>query len=105
MSHLLRILLVGGLAILAVLGFAVGMASNNKALQGPAHLLLFAIAIALYVLPTLLALYRDCKASGWIAVINVLLGWTLIGWVVALGWAASGARSEFAERRIAAMHS
>jgi len=90
MSHLLRLMVVGGLAALAVLAFAVGLARNDAALLGPVHLLLFVFAIGFYLLPTGLALYRDCNASGWIAAINVLLGWTLFGWVVALGLAATG---------------
>jgi hypothetical protein len=30
------------------------------------------------------------SATVWIAALNILLGWTLFGWVIALGWAASG---------------
>jgi len=90
MTHMLRLLIVGGLAALAVLAFSLGLAHNDSALLGPSHLLLFAIAFALYLLPTFLALYRDCTASAWIAALNVLLGWTLFGWVIALGWAAAG---------------
>jgi Superinfection immunity protein len=89
MSHLLRIIIVGGLAALAVFAFAVGLARNDEELLGPVHLLLFVLALAFYLLPTGLALYRDCYHSGWIAAINVLLGWTLFGWVAALGWAAT----------------
>lgn len=91
MSHLLRLSIVGGLAALAVLIIAVGLARNDAALLAPVNLFLFVMAIALYLLPTGLALYRDCRAAGWIAAINVLLGWTLFGWAAALGWAASGA--------------
>jgi Superinfection immunity protein len=46
--------------------------------------------VLLYFLPTFVAAYRSCKAGGGIAVINVFLGWTFIGWVVALAWAACG---------------
>jgi hypothetical protein len=87
MTHLLRVLIVAGLATLAVLAFAVGMARNGNALLGPAHLLLFVVVFVLYLTPTFLAAYRDCQSSAWIAALNVLLGWTLFGWAVALGWA------------------
>ena len=90
MTHLLRVLIIGGLAALAVLAFGLGLAHNTAALLGPAHLLLFVVAFTLYLVPTFLAIYRDCKSSAWIAAVNVLLGWTLFGWVIALGWAATG---------------
>lgn len=38
----------------------------------------------MYVLPTLLAFKRDRHKKWRIAAINLLLGWTLIGWVVAM---------------------
>jgi hypothetical protein len=39
---------------------------------------------ALYVLPALIGSIRRVPDIGSVAAINVLLGWTLIGWVVAL---------------------
>lgn len=41
-------------------------------------------SIMMYVLPTLLAFRRDRQKKWKIAAINILLGWTLIGWVVAM---------------------
>jgi hypothetical protein len=35
-------------------------------------------------------MYRDCKSTAWIVAVNLLLGWTIFGWFVAMGWAASG---------------
>jgi hypothetical protein len=43
--------------------------------------------IGLYLLPVLLAWARHVPDIGAIAVINILLGWTLAGWVVALALA------------------
>jgi hypothetical protein len=41
--------------------------------------------LALYLLPTIIALGRSAKANVMqVAVVNVLLGWTFIGWVAAL---------------------
>jgi RsiW-degrading membrane proteinase PrsW (M82 family) len=90
MNNLLRLIAVGGLVASAVLIVAFGMARNTSDFLAPVHLLLFVIAVALYLLPTALAFYRNCKAALWIGVVNVFLGWTLFGWVVAMGWAASG---------------
>jgi hypothetical protein len=43
--------------------------------------------IGLYLLPLLLAWLRRVPDLGPIAVINILLGWTLVGWVIALALA------------------
>lgn len=40
-----------------------------------------------YFAPTIAATAFDHKNIAPIIIINVLLGWTLIGWVVALAWA------------------
>ena len=53
-----------------------------------AVLLLF-IALPLYFLPTIVAAVRKTENIGWVVLINVLLGWTLIGWAVALAMAVS----------------
>lgn len=42
---------------------------------------------ALYLLPVLIGSIRRVPDIGSIAALNVLLGWTLIGWVVALAMA------------------
>jgi hypothetical protein len=43
--------------------------------------------IGLYLLPVLLAWARHVPDIGSIAVINILFGWTLAGWVIALALA------------------
>ena len=40
-----------------------------------------------YFLPTKVAEKHDRKNKAAIRVLNIFLGWTLIGWVVALVWA------------------
>lgn len=90
MNNLLRLFVVGGLVALAILSIALGMARNVGALSAPAHLLVFVLAVAFYILPIGLAIYRDCKDAVWITVVDVFLGWTIFGWFVAIGWAASG---------------
>jgi hypothetical protein len=42
-----------------------------------------------YFLPTIIAIVRRKVNAGGIFVLNLLLGWTLIGWVGALVWALS----------------
>lgn len=53
-------------------------------------LLIIGILIAIYFAPAMLAAYRNHTSMGGILVINIFLGWTFLGWVVALAWAASG---------------
>lgn len=40
-----------------------------------------------YFVPTVVATLRKHRQAGAIIAVNVLLGWTFIGWVVALVWA------------------
>lgn len=90
MSHLIRLFLAAGLVACGILAIALGLARHNADLLAPFHFFVFLVFVALYLVPTALALYRNCTAIPWVAALNVLLGWTLIGWVIALGWAASG---------------
>jgi hypothetical protein len=55
--------------------------------SGLTILVLTAIAAALYLLPVLVAWGRRVPDIGSVAVINILLGWTLVGWVAALALA------------------
>ena len=43
--------------------------------------------IALYFLPTIIASGRHLHERTSIALLNFFLGWTFIGWIVALIWA------------------
>lgn len=80
-------------AILAASGFlaiAIGMAEHRAGLLAPFNLFLFVLLLALYVVPSALAVFRNCSATPWIIALNILLGWTFFGWAIALGWAATG---------------
>lgn len=55
------------------------------------ELLIIGAAIALYFLPAVIASFvRNHPNAGPIAAINIFLGWTLLGWVVALAWSLTG---------------
>ncbi len=43
--------------------------------------------LSVYFLPTLEAVYSRRKHAACIFVVNLLLGWTLLGWIGALAWA------------------
>ncbi len=48
--------------------------------------LLIPLALALYFLPTIIVIRRDHPSSDAIFFVNLLSGWTLVGWLVALVW-------------------
>lgn len=47
----------------------------------------FGFGLVMYFLPLLIALARSKRDLLTIGLLNLFLGWTLIGWVVALVWA------------------
>ena len=53
-----------------------------------AVVLLILIGIAFCFIPTIVGVIRKVPNLGSIIVINIFLGWSLIGWVVALAMAA-----------------
>ena len=59
-------------------------------------LFLLGFFVGSYFLPTMVALARDHRNAVAIFVLNLLLGWTLIGWVAAIVWACA------ADRRVGA---
>jgi len=64
--------------------------------------LLSLLAAAFYLLPWAIAARRDHHRRAVICTVNVLLGWTVIGWVVALRWALSPTegRAALEQRRL-----
>lgn len=56
----------------------------------------FTLSFALYFLPTIIAAVRKKTNLVGIALVNFFLGWSIIGWVVALIWAVSTERLDYA---------
>lgn len=54
------------------------------------------VALALYFIPTIIAMVRKVPNVGSVIVINLLLGWTIIGWIVALAMAAGSTQPRVA---------
>ena len=48
---------------------------------------LLIVGVLLYFVPFVVAVQRDHNQRTAIGVLNLLLGWTFVGWVVALVWA------------------
>ena len=54
-----------------------------------AFLALVLLSLGVYFLPHIVAEKRKCKHIAGIFVINLFLGWTLLGWVICLAWACA----------------
>lgn len=52
-------------------------------------IIFFVAAIAIYFIPSAVAIGREHRNAGAIIVLNIFLGWTFLGWVVALVWAST----------------
>jgi hypothetical protein len=64
---------------------------------------LLIVVVVIYLLPTIVARHNHHPKGDGSAILNIFLGWTLIGWVVALVWAASGPsqrQEEIAENQL-----
>jgi len=48
---------------------------------------IFGFGFVLYFLPSILAFARNKRDTTSIVLLNFFLGWTAIGWVIALVWA------------------
>lgn len=57
-----------------------------------ALLIAAAIVFCLYMLPWLIALMRKHPSGGAIFFLTLLLGWTGIGWIIALIWSFSATK-------------
>ena len=84
--HLGLIATVFACAVLLMIGAALG---GKQMQSGLLAAFLVVAALAAYLLPYGIADSRKHPAKGGILVVNLLLGWTLIGWVFALAWACS----------------
>ena len=47
---------------------------------------IFGSMFVFYFLPSIVALARSKRDSAAILILNLLLGWTAIGWIIALVW-------------------
>lgn len=76
-----------------ILGFCAALAVTLIALAEDAGTLggfvLFALLGALWLSPGIIASKRGHRNAGGIWVVTLLLGWTIVGWVVALAMALS----------------
>ena len=48
------------------------------------------VLVSCYLMPTVIALLRDKRGAVGVTLVNVFLGWTVIGWFLAFIWSCSG---------------
>jgi hypothetical protein len=72
--------------VAAVLGSALGAALGSDGEHIIGLLLVLAVISAVYSAPSLIARHRDHPQRMAIGVLNLFLGWTFVGWVIALVW-------------------
>jgi type VI protein secretion system component VasK len=62
-------------------------------------ILLLVLVCCLYFLPGIFAHVRNHASMGGIWLLNIFLGWTGLGWLIALIWAFSGRHPSRQEER------
>lgn len=67
---------------------------GRNATLGETMEILIIVLVAAYFLPLIVALLRGHHQTGMVAVLNIFLGWTLLGWVVSLAIACGAVRKE-----------
>ena len=48
--------------------------------------------LGLYMAPLIIAMVRDHQRLPWIGLLNVAVGWTVVGWIAALVWSVTAIR-------------
>lgn len=76
-----------GILILMMFAAASGNSSLNLINSGVIGTALVIVALFLYFLPTYLAYKHEHHNTVAIFALNLLLGWTVLGWIAALVWA------------------
>ena len=70
-----------------------------------ATFIVLTVLLAVYFLPTIIAVCQSHRNTASIVVVNFFLGWTMVGWVLAVAWAlsnASGSKPEPASKPLPA---
>ena len=56
---------------------------------GPSAIILTFFGLLIYFLPAFIATAKKKQNSTAITILNLFLGWTILGWIIALVWAAT----------------
>lgn len=79
----------------SLLAFSIGSAKAQTSGADSASiivgLVILALSLVLYFLPSIIGSKRGISSSGALFFVNLLLGWTGLGWLFCMIWAATGA--------------
>ena len=88
----------GVMIFVAIFLFGIMRALLTNGGLSPIALLLWiagiALALAVYFIPSIVAHRKNHIQTTAITLLNIFLGWTFIGWVVALIWATMKEKSQ-----------
>lgn len=85
--------------VLALIATPALAQDNSPAAAGMMVAIIIILVLALlYFVPTAVAQYRKASNTTTVFLVNLLLGWTAIGWIVALILAFAGDSGEQARR-------
>jgi hypothetical protein len=73
--------------IFAILGYITNSRGGSGLVGGLLLVALCFIGLAIYLLPSIIGFKSKKRNAGAIFALNLLLGWSFIGWVLALVWA------------------
>jgi RsiW-degrading membrane proteinase PrsW (M82 family) len=91
MEAAVKRVLAAAIAFITLLpSLALAQSDDNQAV----HILLVALFFipVIYFLPAIIAASKDHPQPGAVFFLNLLLGWTLVGWCVSLFWAIEKGR-------------
>lgn len=92
-NHPVRATLIGFALTLFVAGVIQPQQLHGNPGNGGGGIIELLILLALYFLPAIVAKLRHHRQRTSILIINIFLGWTLLGWVAALAMACSATRN------------
>ena len=75
------------IVLIILVPFLAAVGSGNNTAAAICTGLLFIVAPILYFLPSIEAKLNESDNLMSVLMVNLFLGWTLVGWVVALAWA------------------
>jgi hypothetical protein len=87
----LKYAVIGFFAIASVIVIATNF---SQMMQGVGGVLAIILVVGGYFLPSIIAKSRKHHQYSPILLINVFLGWTLLGWFVALVWSVSAVKKD-----------
>ena len=68
--------------------------AQSSGTDGNSTTIIWLLLLALYFLPSIIAGHRKHRNRGAIKALNLLLGWTFVGWVIALVWSLTADTEE-----------